>query len=557
MPATYDRTTPYVVYASRAGVPPIASLAAPQSGPDGTAALQAVAAMNKAGGPLAGQSLKIVIDIPVLCANVALNSFTTIEGLGGSFEFGLFEISKIAPPSGLWMRKVPTSPGTDSCILKNANWRSPYEGGLLIDQDITVRDLYLDGQRTNDANNNGSVVWANPNGQFVSPIQFFGVNHLDIENVFVYDPCSYHIHCANIFDASFRRVRVLDPVQFATPAGYSANRGTDGIHLNGPWDNVTIDDVQGTTGDDLIALNLADGNLENPGTVNVSGPGCFGGFAAVYYGSAGRTIVRNVRPFNCANVLRILLGSDPRLSGLAPTIASWLSVSEVAGSTIYGPVISQLGSALGLGTGGYVGFGLLKDWNISAVASVGSIGTAFNDAGIAVPPSTSFTISGFRFNDLIPSSLIHQIQPMGAITGALAIIDHQIYEDSSEVLLPAPMAACGVSGGVAIADLDFRGLKWSRNGNTPGSAVTISTGTVTNLQFSDTYINNINNVVAVTGGTVSDINSTGLTHIGANGNSSFALTPAIARFRAAGSNTVSLLSGTAPTSHKTDGTEDA
>ncbi len=82
MSGIYDRSSTRIIYASRAGVPAISSLSSPQSGPDGTAALQALCNLNGNGGSLAGQSIEIVIDLPVLCNQVTLNCFTTIRGLG-------------------------------------------------------------------------------------------------------------------------------------------------------------------------------------------------------------------------------------------------------------------------------------------------------------------------------------------------------------------------------------------------------------------------------------------------------------------------------------------
>ena len=535
--ATYDRTSAHVVYTSRGGCPPIASIASPQSGPDSTAALQAIANLAAPGHPLAGGPLEIVVDQALLVGQISLYSGTTIRGLNqGSFQ-------ATAPSSGLWMRAVTN--GTDSAILRNANWRSPYLGATIVDQDITIRDLYLDGQRRNAAGGNVSHAQINTAGQFCSPIQIYGCNRLSIENVFVYDPISFHIHCANIFSSTFRRIKVLDPVQFATPLTPGNSRNTDGIHLNGPWSDVTIEDYEGTTGDDFLALNMADGNLD--GTITYqSGPQIFKDYTAVYYGSAGTTIVRNLRPNKVCNLLAIIWGSDPANNGVNPSILSYVSIADVAGTTCWGPLNAQPGANFGSGTGGSVTFGLLKDWN---VASVGT----YPCNGINVPPATNFTVSGFRYNDLVSGSLLHQVKLQGAITGALNVIDHQIYEDSGEASSPNPAILIATS---TVAELNVRGLKWSRNTNTATAAVSVTTGTVTDLKLVDTYVNNLNSVVSVgAGGTVGNIETSGLTHTNANSASSFALAAAVARFRAACSNTLSLLSGTAPTSSKTDGTE--
>ena len=74
-----------------------------------------------------------------------------------------------SPLTGLWMDVITN--GTNSCLLKNAHWASNFGSGSLncaniTDQDITLRNLYLNGQRANGAAGVGtSSPNLNTNGQ--------------------------------------------------------------------------------------------------------------------------------------------------------------------------------------------------------------------------------------------------------------------------------------------------------------------------------------------------------------------------------------------------------
>ena len=105
-----------VVYASRAGVPAIASLASPLAGPDATAALQAILNLARSA------PLELVIDQPCLAGNLSVYSGTMIRGVAP------VSFVSTTPAVGLWQRTITN--GTDSCILKNAHRASNFGTGL-------------------------------------------------------------------------------------------------------------------------------------------------------------------------------------------------------------------------------------------------------------------------------------------------------------------------------------------------------------------------------------------------------------------------------------------
>jgi hypothetical protein len=181
---------PSVVYASRSGCYCDANLGDPTVGHDDSANLQALIDAVPA-----GRQLTIVIDGPMKLGNVKLRSGITIQGLGGSSYGDSF------PASG-----VIQAPNTD-CVFRNFDWTSNYNNGnpvtdysTIVDHDITVRDLFINGNRGSGGVNNacggnsdisyvsGGNGHSKPSKLPISPLIFFGVRNLQLDNLWVYDP---------------------------------------------------------------------------------------------------------------------------------------------------------------------------------------------------------------------------------------------------------------------------------------------------------------------------------------------------------------------------------
>jgi hypothetical protein len=445
--------------------------------------------------------------------------------------------------------------GTDSCIFKNANWRSTYGAytqtpSNIVDQDITIRDLYMNGQRSNNvAGGFGGVGNANSSGMFVAPIQFWGVGNLRIENCMSYDPVGYCYHVANINVGYFSNLQGISPTVVSAPTS-TPSLGIDLLHVNGPAQYLTIDGIKGSISDDTVAFNAADGNVAGGTTATV-----FGGYGNVYLGSIQNCDVRNIHVTSGSDPFRTIVGSD------ALNNANIANVIDVKVSGAYGTTrcpSSILGSYGAVGPGGINDRITLEDYEI--VGYVSSVRSA--PGWILGGTCGNITLRNIKYGDLLSSSgngaLAHQINVgTGASIGRLEVDGYSIREDSSGPSTVAP--AISISGGT-VDILTIKNCEWTRNSATSTQFVSVSGGTVNRIVMSDCDFNNINNAISVSGGTVNGINTTGLSHRGANSNPSIAIgtSVTVARMRSSGSDTAQLQAGAGTvTSKKTDATEDS
>ena len=521
--ATYEKVPANVVYASRAGVLPI-NTASPQSGPDSSAVLQQI--LNQAqNGPL-----ELVIDVPCLAQQLSIYSGTTIRGQ----SFG--------PECGVWMSIIQN--GTNSCIFKNAHWASPHPNitiGNITDQDIVIKDLYLNGQYANGVANNVTYPYQNTNGQYISPIQMYGVKNLRLENLTVDDPASYHTHSANINGGVYKNIN------FLTPGG---NQQTDGIHLNGPCVNILIDGVSGTTGDDFVALNAVDGNLS--GVLPV-GPGAFGGFGTVYYGSITNVVVQNLLAVSAYNICRMLQGNDPALgAGVKPATCADITVRNVVGSCGGGLIVNFYTGSVASCIFSQIN---IENWLITQNSVTGDL---FNITG----GIQDLRIANIRLNDVGASGgsqdIFHIAGGGNTTITDLTIDGWAITEDASEINSPnVPLQI--VNG--TIDTINIKNCSWNRHTETAVNYCNMTGGTVQRINMVGCNFNNINSAISVSGGTLNGINCVGLSHRNANSHPSINVGTGItvARLRASGSDTANLynLSAGTITSVKTDATEDS
>lgn len=544
MTATYTASSvsPVVAYASTA-VPSIASLSNPQAGPDGTAALQALMNLNASGGPYAGQALEIVIDQPILCANVSVNANTIVRGLGG-FRSGVTyngtSYTGTSPPSGLWLKSIPTSgPGsTNSCILKNANWSSNYLSGSaspaqIVDSNITIRDLFLDGQRRNGVASGG---YHNTPGQFVSPLQLYGVSGLRLENVSVFDTCCYAIHVTNISGGTFRDLYVMDPVFHHDPT--VAGRNTDGLHLNGPCDRILVDGFSGCSGDDFLAFNA----IDVPSTTS------FGSYSYVYCGNITNVEARNLIGDGARNVMRILTGTDLVTGQGTVCNATNITVGGITGT--FGGFLAGYSEG-GSGSGGTKSGITIADVCFTPIAVYQSIGLdlggTWNDLTVIDWKSRDF-LAGDNSGILVCESDL-------SLT-FLHVIGRSIVADASDT--GSPPIPFEFSQG-SFVFMKFSDCEWTRSTATTTTQpfAQIDSGVhMPAIEFRGLTLSRVAAALnVVSGSTPVNVTSSGLAHYNANGSASFTLGATVAQFTAGCSNTAQLYSGTAPTSIQTDNTQ--
>ena len=213
-----------VVYASKNGCALNSNLQT-GGGTDDTTALQTlITAANAAGGGT------VVVDGVALVSTLQLGSGVTLTGLGSNT--GLFQVA-----------------GTSAPLIRNSNIVSGPTAPT--DSNITVRDIYLNGNRDGAGFHGNATRQRDAAGKYLPCVQMFGVSGLTVENVTVKDPPCFNFWLCNADHFKFSNIKFVN----SSPA---SNYNNDGIHLNGYCTYGYITNIRGQTNDDFIALNADD-----------------------------------------------------------------------------------------------------------------------------------------------------------------------------------------------------------------------------------------------------------------------------------------------------------
>jgi len=126
---------------------------------------------------------------------------------------------------------------------------------------VSLSNFTLNGNQGNG--HNGVSTSGQTHGN--DKVWFFGINlmsldNISIENVVVVNPPAYHIRLSNVGNVT---------VSGCVLQGYGVN--TDGLHFDGPANNIAISNCKFSTGDDAIALNCPEGYTGNISQVTISG----------------------------------------------------------------------------------------------------------------------------------------------------------------------------------------------------------------------------------------------------------------------------------------------
>jgi polygalacturonase len=131
---------------------------------------------------------------------------------------------------------------------------------------VSLSNFTLNGNRGNgkdgDSTSGGSLGITNPD--WTGNIWYFGINlmnlnNITIQNVVVINSPSYHIRLSNVGNVTVSGCLLR-----------SFGLGTDGIHFDGPANDIAISNCSITSGDDGIALNCPEGYSGNISRVSVS-----------------------------------------------------------------------------------------------------------------------------------------------------------------------------------------------------------------------------------------------------------------------------------------------
>ena len=214
---------------------------------DDTALLNAFLATASAGNPIV-----MIMDWAALITGLRLSpaGFTTIQGSGDDTGFFLKTGSN---NDGIHNRPAGyvTDPGPPAPSR--------------VAQQVRLLNFRLNGNRGNGRTGNSTT--GDPHG---SP-WLFGINLMDMEQVTidqvtVFHAPTYGIRLSNVGHAQLTRCRLtpFSPNEIVLPTN------TDGIHVNGPANDIAISGCYFRTGDDGIALNAPEGHSGNIERVTAS-----------------------------------------------------------------------------------------------------------------------------------------------------------------------------------------------------------------------------------------------------------------------------------------------
>jgi len=250
----------HLVYASQTGAK-LDSHVLTGGGTDDTAALQA--ALDRA--PKLGH-LHLIVDGAALVRGLKIHSNTTLECPNPACGFFLAD-------------------GANRAILRNAN---PSRKAI-VDRNITLQGGTYNNNRRQQAHHT-------PDGQWVTTLDFFGIEQLTLRDVVIRDQRTFAVFVSNFKRVYMEHIDILleDRV---------LDQNEDGLHFCGPGRFLTLRDIQGSSCDDFIALNaddLASRNQQGEWANN----GGFGG--QVSYGAITDVLIDGVQVDEATHVIRLL-----------------------------------------------------------------------------------------------------------------------------------------------------------------------------------------------------------------------------------------------------------
>ncbi len=254
-------------------------------GTDDTAVLQA--ALDRAAG---GSPVQLLLDGPARVSGLDVHGGTTIEGVAGA---------------GLYL-----ADGSDRAVIRNAH-RSR---DTVVDRHIVLQGLFVNGNRAGQTAPGSWGPQVDRQGAFKSGIEMFGVEHLTIADVTVWNQRSFGIWIATATHVTIRDVTVdgnfapypgteSPAVQRAYLDGFRSN--LDGIHVNGPARHIVMERIRVRSEDDAIALNANDMMADDMTVADEMGP-------HIGQGPISDVVIRDVVLDDAIQGFR-LLSSDQRI----------------------------------------------------------------------------------------------------------------------------------------------------------------------------------------------------------------------------------------------------
>lgn len=554
-------TSPATVYSARLNsVPSCPSLvnASLNSGHDGSTAFQTlVNSVYAAGGGT------IYVDIPIMIGNITLPSGITIEGQGGSYGTG----QTTSPGTG-----IIQSSGT-LWVFTNAHQRSNYNGGspvsnwsLIVDQDITIKNLYINGNKGSGASynanaGNGSSVIVNPavvsgdayhspSRLAIAPLQFMGVQNLKIRNVWVYDSCYLPLRMAYINGALIEDLTAVSVTAYAAwlAGNYQAAPDAASGHSEvlGLCRDIKIIRPFGYALDDFVEMDTT------PVATNSGftwGAALSAYFPLFYPGNIQDVTVVDAN----APIAKDIISLNVNMGFSTNSRIESVTLQGAIGNTMGAPVCMQNYGA-GLGT-----IGMLQ---VSDMQAQGSLGN--NNANGTAYVYCEHNIEKFQFD-----SGMLQLDTVLGIPGTTSscfyfsqgtqrdviINDFTLYDNESN-------GAFSVYSNSTINRLQLSNLQHKSTSATADKVLYCAASAVIGqLIMSSVQADGMTQMVFVhSGATITDMVTSGISHINAGGGASIHVEGTVSRLRCGASDTVKLYeaSGSGTTlSIKTDNTQDS
>lgn len=276
-------------------------------------------------GATANNPITLIIDGSALISGLFLpaGGHWSIVGLGcGTGFFVKTGTNNDGIHNGPPNAAIPSDPGPPA----------PVRGS-----NVSLSNFTLNGNQGNGRNGDST---SGLDLGITNKVYYFGVNlmNLDdivIENLVMVNSPAYNFRLSNVGN-----VAVSGCVM------WSFGLGTDGLHFDGPANDITISDCQFMTGDDSIALNCPEGYSGSISRVAVTN--CtFNSWSLMRLytvGPAGKFVIDTVTVNNCNGTLAeagFLIGQN---SGSLPNSIASLTISDC---NLTAPVVLAMGENFG------------------------------------------------------------------------------------------------------------------------------------------------------------------------------------------------------------------
>jgi hypothetical protein len=232
--------------------------------------------------------------------------------------------------------------GTNNDVIHNGppNAAIPFDPGPPAPprgMNVSLSNFTVNGNQGTGFNGNSTT--GNPIGSkqaWYCGINLMNLDNVTIENVVIVRSPAYNVRLSN--------------VGHVTASGcvmQSQGANTDGLHFDGPANDITISNCQFNTGDDSIALNCPEGHSGNISRVAVSG--CtFNSFSLMRLyttnGGPNKFIVDGVSVSNCTGWLLEAAFLIGLANGSLPNSIASLTVSDCK---LGGPAILEIAENFG------------------------------------------------------------------------------------------------------------------------------------------------------------------------------------------------------------------